>query len=410
MTPAGPPPLPASAFPEQHAFVPPSTGDRTPLLDTLRGFALFGILVVNMWGFKVPMMAYHPTEKYIPGRFNEIADLLVDTFATAKFLPIFSFLFGLGLVLQQTHCNATGRDFKPFLRRRMSVLLVLGLIHGILLWPGDILLIYSLFGFAAVWLLRLGPRTLCNLAAASIAGILVITFALSGFSSDSIGDDWRTAANHWVTAYRTATPAQMIQLRLHEWLAWWAIGLFYHIPYSFSFFLVGIAAGKTGILSRLDSVLPHALKHLAWTVPAGILLSLLLPAFDHEILPAFPGDSRILPASFLMAPVLLTFSYLVAAAYIFHRGWLPDLGSILADAGRMSLSNYLLQSVIANIIFMGWGLGFYGRTSVVQGLVLSLLIFTLQLFLSRWWMRRNTIGPLEILIRKFTHASASPQV
>jgi uncharacterized protein len=376
------------------------------LLDTLRGFALFGILLVNMWGFKVPMMAYHPTENYIPGRLNEIAHVFLDVFASAKFLPIFSFLFGLGLVLQQGRCLATGRDFTPYLRRRMSVLLVLGLLHGILLWPGDILLIYSIFGFAAVWLLRLGPRTLCNLSALLMAGVLICMLALSVLPTDSAYDDWRTTADAWVNAYRLAGPVEMIRLRLQEWLQWWVIGLFYHIPYSLSFFLVGMAAGKSDVLPRLDSLLPRAVKHLAWALPVGIVLSLLLPAHERGFLPSFPGDWNLLMVSFVLGPALLAPAYLTGAAYVIRRGWLPNLASLLADAGRMSLSNYLFQSVAANIIFASRGFGFYGRTSVAQGIVLSVLIFILQLFISRWWMRRYKVGPVESLARRFVYGAA----
>lgn len=405
MTLTGPPPLPAPESAGQDAFAPFPGHDRIRLLDSLRGFALFGILLVNMWGFKVPMMAYHPTEVYIPGSFNKIANVLIDVFASAKFLPIFSFLFGLGLVLQQGRCQATGRDFTPFLRRRMSVLLVLGLLHGILLWPGDILLIYSLFGFAAVWLLRLGPRTLCNLAALLMAGVIICVIAMSALPTDSIYEDWRSVADHWVNAYHLAGPGEMIWLRLQEWLQWWVIGLFYHIPYSLSFFLAGIAAGKSGLLPRLDSLLPRAVKHLAWAFPIGIVLSLLLPAYERGFLPSFPGNWKLLMASFLLAPALLAPAYLTGAAYVFHRGWLPHLASLLADAGRMSLSNYLFQSVAANVIFSSWGFGFYGRTSVAQGIVLSVLIFALQLFISRWWMQRYETGPVEALARRFVYGT-----
>jgi len=164
-----------------------------------------------------------------------------------------------------------------------------------------------------------------------------------------------------------------------------------------------MAAGKSGILARLDSFLPRAVKHLAWAFPVGLVVSLLLPAYERGILPSFPGDWKILPASSLLGPALLAPAYLVSATYVFRRGWFPVLASLLADAGRMSLTNYLLQSIFANIIFMGWGFGFYGRTSVFQGIILSILIFTLQLFLSRWWMRRYKIGPAEAAVRSFVY-------
>lgn len=403
MTPAGPPPLPPSAFLGQESHVPVLSAERLPLLDTLRGFALFGILIVNMWGFKVPLMASHATETYIPGGFNGIATILIDLFANAKFLPIFSFLFGLGLVLQQNRCRATGRDFTPFLRRRMSIFLVLGLIHGIVLWPGDILMIYSLFGFGAIWFLRLGPRTLCNIAGLLMAGLFACSFILLGMQGEPVEEDWRGIADQWVSAYRSAGPLVIIWLRAQEWFQWWIIGLFYHIPYALSFFLVGMAAGKIGILSKLDSFLPRAVKHLWWAFPVGIVLSLVVPAYYHGLLPHFFDGGRVFLASFLIAPALLALAYLVSATYIFHRGWFPGLAALLADAGRMSLTNYLLQSVMANIIFTSWGFGFYGRTSVVQGIVLSILIFTLQLLFSRWWMRRYKIGPVERFTRRLVY-------
>ncbi|RYD48906.1 MAG: DUF418 domain-containing protein [Verrucomicrobiaceae bacterium] len=401
----GPSPLPREQ-PSIPAGIstPVSLTDRVPLLDSLRGFALFGILVVNMWGFKVPLAAGDPTGLYIPGGLNEAAHLLINVFANAKFLPIFSFLFGLGLVLQNNRSGSCSQGPRKLLVRRMTVFLGLGFIHGIVLWPGDILMIYSLFGFGALWFQQLGPRTLCNAAVLLMVSIFACTYFLMGFAPEEIPkEEWRSAADQWVSAYRLASPIGVIPLRIQEWFQWWIMGLFYHIPYALSFFLLGIAAGKSNILFRLDTFLPHAMGHLKWSLPLGVVLSLLGPAYHRGFLPPFPDDARLITAAFLICPTLLALSYLTGAAYIFHRGHLSSLASVLADAGRMSLTNYLLQSVIANVIFMGFG--FYGRTSVSQGLVFSILIFTLQLFFSRWWMRHHKTGPVEAVVRKIIYPS-----
>lgn len=399
----------AATFPHlsvESTFAPVSSQDRYPLLDTLRGLALFGILLVNMQGFKVPLLAYHPAENYLPGPLNDILIEVLHLFVSGKFLPIFSFLFGLGLVLQQKRCTSAGRSFTSFLCGRMTLLLAIGFVHGIVLWAGDILALYGVLGFAALWLLRLGPRTILNLAVLVMAAMVVCSIMMPLHPSDIHETGWRAVADQWVDAYRLAGPFEVVHLNQQQWQQLWAFDWMYHIPYTLLFFMIGLAAGKADLLPRLEFVLANAARHLVWAIPVGIVLSLFYPLVIHGFAPWFNNAGWILPVSQTLGSIILAFAWLTGFAVFFHRGHLPALASVLAEAGRMSLSNYLFQSLAGNIIFMGWGFGFYGGVSVSQGIVLSVLIFTLQLIFSHWWMRRFKTGPVESAVRSIVYPAA----
>ncbi len=170
--------------------------------------------------------------------------------------------------------------------------------------------------------------------------------------------------------------------------------------------MIGLAAGKADLLTRLEFFLASVAGHLVWAIPLGMVISLLYPLVAHGFVPWFNNAGWILPVSQILGSIILAFAWLAGFALFFHSGRFPALASVLAEVGRMSLTNYLFQSLAGNIIFMAWGFGFYGGVSVSQGIVLSTLIFTLQLVFSHWWMRRFKTGPVESAVRSIVYPVA----
>jgi len=149
-------------------------------LDALRGISLLGILLVNMHGHKSSFTAWSLVETYVPGEWNLVTVHLIDVFASGKFVAIFAFLFGFGLALQASRWTTDGsrrQSFSGFIFRRMAVLGLLGILHGILLWAGDILTLYAAMGLTTVAIHRCRVHTLLVLAASSLA-----VYTLSGVS------------------------------------------------------------------------------------------------------------------------------------------------------------------------------------------------------------------------------------
>lgn len=388
------------------SFAPLPESGRLAFLDSLRGFALFGILLVNMLGFKFSLIAAHPVDPYHPGLANLLALEAIDLFAAGKFVAIFSFLFGLGLVIQRERCVSAGRAFTPFLLRRMTFMLLLGSTHGILLWAGDVLADYAVFGFLAVFLIRLSARTLFILAVISL-GFVNLCYLPSlwfeGSPEIHMDDEWRETVEAWVECYQTGTLDWIISSRFSEWTHMWKSGLFHNIPYAFAFFLLGMSCGKAGILGNAETLRPFVRK---WALPAlagGLLLSAIYPAIHFGLLPYSGVTWYLAVTGHLFGSVILALTYLASVCYFLRTGRFPRIAEHLSAVGRLSLSNYLLQSVIANFIFMSWGLALYGKVTAPVGILLSVLIFIFQVLLSRLWLRRFRIGPLEWLWRRFSY-------
>ena len=125
---------------------PVSLSERILFIDILRGMALFGILAANMRAFVAPIDAYGDIGVLFHGRADVLAQWFIDTFIQGKFITIFSFLFGMGFAIQLSRAEARGTRFLSFYPRRLLALALFGLIHGLLIWAGDILLTYALSG------------------------------------------------------------------------------------------------------------------------------------------------------------------------------------------------------------------------------------------------------------------------
>src|SRR3974377_1818159 len=125
---------------------PITLSERILFIDVLRGMALFGILAANMRGFFAPLDAYMYTGMLYHSRADVLAQAFIDILIQGKFISIFSFLFGMGFAIQMSRAEAKGARFLGFYPRRLLALALFGLIHGILIWAGDILLTYALSG------------------------------------------------------------------------------------------------------------------------------------------------------------------------------------------------------------------------------------------------------------------------
>src|SRR5579862_7662965 len=146
--------------PSESKAGPITASERILYIDILRGMALFGILAANMRGFNAPESVYGNIKVLFHGRADLIAQAFIDIFIQGKFVTLFSFLFGLGFAVQLTRAEARGTKFMSFYPRRLAALALFGLIHGILIWWGDILLTYALAGSLLLLFQKRAQKTL----------------------------------------------------------------------------------------------------------------------------------------------------------------------------------------------------------------------------------------------------------
>lgn len=398
---------------------PVAESERLTLVDALRGFALLGIVLVNVAGFSHPFQTFLlPFDATLPAS-DLIARVGVAVFAEGKFYTLFSTLFGLGLAIQSQRARARDLPWRLRYVRRLLILFGIGAVHGTLIWAGDILMLYALVGFALIVFAGIAPRTLLAWVLVLAAFIVLTTSAsfavlevvspTSEMSSVVIDDaqlDQEIAEAYRV--YATGSFAEITAQRLQD-LQFWVDQSIAQVPMVLLYFLLGLYLGKRNILHRPDE---HATLFRRWLLAGllfGLPLSVLYAATRFVVDPSQVG--RIDWLSFLTffgGGLALSLAYIGAFCLLWLRTSARPMLVLLAPVGRMALTNYLLQSVIATFVFYGYGLGLFGQITTTEGIVIAFTIYAFQIPLSHWWLARFRFGPMEWLWRGLTYWRLQP--
>ncbi len=402
--------------------------ERIETIDILRGFALFGILVVNMadfsWSGSLRPLAEVWTEPS-----DRAVVWFIALFAERKFYSLFSFLFGLGFALQMGRAEARGVRFFPVYRRRLLVLLLIGLAHFLFLWEGDILHSYAVLGFLLLLFRARSPRTIVRWVIITLL-IPIVFWAAVGFHQarermrpEQVAER-KVEAQQYFRTHSQGTYREMMAERAGELAdGWTSPGLYLlGMPKWFVMFLLGLYAGRRRIFEDLPAHLPFIRKVLWWGLGLSLTGSLVwvwmvvVPTnlLDPSVYvlggrSTLPYSSSLVGVVFIaIGPPALCFFYAAALTLLAQRErWKIRLAP-LAAVGRMALTNYLFQSLVFTTIFNSYGLGLYGKVGPALILALAVLIFTLQILLSVWWMRRFRFGPAEWLWRTLTYGKLQP--
>lgn len=394
--------------------------ERLAHVDVLRGFALFGILLVNMALFKAPAIV-QAAAPAASNPLDQVAAQAINLFAEGKFFTLFSFLFGFGFATQLLRARQQGVPFVSRYMRRLLVLLLFGVIHATLLWYGDILVTYALFGCALLLFRNQSPRALLIWALALLASMTLLLGAgiavVELQRADLVAGGTILAAEREQLAtmqaeiardtalYQGGSYADLVAARTFP-----PVGLIYNLVTQgipvLAMFLLGLYAGKRGILADVPAHFPLLRRVRFWALALGLTLSTLLVLAQTQ-LSLFAGLAVLLLAHSLTGP-LLALGY-AATIVLLHQQprWRTRLAP-LGAAGRMALTNYLLQTVVCTTLFYGYGAGLYGVVGAALGVLLTVVIFALQVVWSVWWLRRFQFGPVEWLWRTLTYGRAQP--
>ena len=400
---------------------PTRPAERITAIDLLRGFALLGILVMNIQEFSMPIAAYaNPTAYGDLTGANRWVWILSHVFTDLKFITIFSLLFGAGIALMTSNLEALGFSSVAIHYRRTFWLLVFGLSHAYLLWTGDILVFYAAGGFWVYWLRNLRPGwqiALGLLLVAAVSGLMLAENAHYSSPStapqaiEALQNDWKpvqSAMQKEVAAYRGNWLAQM-EARVPLSLDWHIYGFLYGTAWRASgLMLIGMALYRWGILSGRS-------KRGLYVAMAVLGLGIGLPIVISGVVHNFARNWAAVHAQFgLGAQANYWGSLFVSTGYIgllmlFARSnafrWLQDA---LAAVGRTALTNYLLQTILATAIFYGHGLSLFGSIERVGQIGIVAAIWAVQLAASPLWLRRYRFGPMEWLWRSLTYWRLQP--
>lgn len=391
------------------AFQPVAANERIATLDVLRGFALFGILLMNMEAFSGPLdMSFTGIDPHWQGG-DYWADAFVYVFVQGKFFTLFSLLFGAGFAVMAQRASSAGRDFTRFYLRRSLGLLIIGVLHALLLWSGDILVAYALLSFVLL-AFREAPRswlpTLGTLAYLGAAVLMLLLGALMQFAPADAASTQAAAAVNAIEAQRQAyahgSYLQAVAQRLRDVGA--SLGALLVVgPQVLGMFLIGAWFARSGAIADTARYL-RLWAGLRWLLlPAGLMV-MLLGVWLHPYNAPGRFDMRSAGAYALtaVAGLMMCLGYLAwGVRWSRHLQW-------LAPAGRMALSNYLGQSLVCTLVFYGYGLGWFEQMGRAAQLLFAVALFALQVLLSQLWLRRFQYGPVEWLWRGFTYLQLPP--
>lgn len=397
---------------------------RIQTLDIIRGFALFGILTVNMYLFSHPFQNYLLPPVELPW-YDRAVQLLILALSEGKFYPLFSLLFGLGFAIQLERARQRGGSLVPLHLRRLAILLVIGLLHATLIWIGDILTLYAILGIFLLLFIRVTrPRTLLVWAISFWVLLQLASFALTGLiewgrsipevatSIDaSVAQQealFRSEREQALAAYGSGTFGEVTNQRIRD-LATISLGAFSMAPMVMAMFLVGTYIGWRGLLREPTTYRPLfwrlMLGGFALGLPANLIATLLIAQTGRADLSWSLAIANFFLSLGGISQSMAYFSALVLLCQ--HPVWSRRL-ALLAPVGQMGLSNYLLQSIVCTLIFYSYGLGLFNQVGIAAGLLLTIFIYALQIPLSHWWMARFQYGPAEWVWRSLTYLRPQP--
>ncbi|AUD14281.1 MULTISPECIES: DUF418 domain-containing protein [unclassified Planococcus (in: firmicutes)] len=378
---------------------PISLRERVDAIDLMRGFSLFGILLINMLAFHTPL-SYIDPYKWFSGNMDQTIFTGLDIFVQASFYPLFSMLFGYGLMMQFLRAQDYGQPFMPVAVKRLLILLAFGIVHAFLIWYGDILITYALMGLLLIGMLRLSPAWLLGL------GVLLYTlphlmFTVIMFLAVMVDPNIYIGyqeAEQSVAAYQSGNFAEIFSRRLTDW---------YYVNNPFSFIIltvtilplmmIGAAAAKWRMIEQAAAKKKTWLMLAVGSLTVGLLLKSTPYLFDKNyayqyVQEMFGGPLVSIGYAGIIALLSLNLKFMKAL-------------SPLVKAGRMSMTIYITQSIIATSIFYSFGLGLYGQVDLLTGTLIAVGIFVVQLIFAELWFSKFKRGPIEMVWRRWTYGN-----
>jgi uncharacterized protein len=412
------PPIGASAL------QPTSNAERHVILDVLRGFALYGVLLANLVWLTTDMVLTDARLQQLPtATVDPIARALVVFVIDGKFYTLFAFLFGLGFSLQMHRAETGGVSIVAPYIRRLSVLVVIAVIHIALIWYGDILLMYASLGFVLLLFRRAAPTlrlvmlalVLALFSRAAFTAYHAVTGSQSVSSTVSEAEQDAKTKDARLAAFLSGYPRVVRENVAIYWNTLFVQGfLWFALPAIFARFLIGLYVGKREVVEHVAGYVPLMRRAWPWLaavaiVGNGVGLGHWWLEHEHGI-----GLSEswwtVATIPLVEAGVIaLAGVYVCGICLLFYGGgrWQTRLAP-LAPVGRMALTNYLTHSVLYLLLFTGAGFGLLGKIGPTICVALSIAIFWAQVGVSGWWLRRYRFGPAEWIWRTLTYGKAQP--
>jgi uncharacterized protein len=387
----------------QH-FHPTSASKRIDMLDAIRGFALFGILLMNLEAFNGPIMqSMTGIDPSLRGA-DRIADAFIYIFVQGKFWTLFSLLFGIGFAIMQDSAARSNQDFRRIYKRRLWALLAIGAVHATLVWEGDILFSYAVAGFVLLWRMKSDvPPRLSRILMVYCAPLVLLAFAgaMAGNHDDS--GNFRE-----MMAEEVRYQGHSAYLATLQWRAGYFLlnlgNLVILLPMAVAVFALGVRLHRQGWSRPAMSGGDGGARLALYCYFSGLALMLASIGIAPDVSPV-QIDAEFAAVNILnmLAGLLMCLGMFFGLRWLWSRPWFQARLALLAPLGRMALSNYLGQSLICTLIFSGYGLGYFQQLPRAWHIPFAIAVIAVQTLFSTWWLARFSMGPVEYLWRWLTY-------
>ncbi len=393
--------------PEKQEQRPVSLLPRLETVDALRGFAVMAILLVhNVEHFIFPV---YPDKASLPAWLNMLDEgvfSVVFALFAGKSYAIFALLFGFTFYIMYAKQAQQGKDFGLRFAWRLLLLMLFATINAAFFPAGDVLLLYAVTGFFLILVRKWGDRTVLLVATIllcqpvewfhCIASLVNPSYALPNLG---VGEMYAEVAryckegNFWTFLWRNATYGQVASF-------FWAIGAGRYIQTA-GLFMLGM------LLGRRQLFVPSASSNRFWVCALIIAAVLFGPVYQLKVLVYDNADSAM--ARQTVGVVLdmwqkLAFTTVLVASFVllYQNVHIQKLTANLRFYGRMSLSNYIGQSIAGAFIYFPFGMYMASRCGYTLSLLIGIVVFLLQVQFCKWWLQRHKQGPFEYVWHKLT--------
>lgn len=419
------------------ALAPIGSAERIRGIDIARGIALLGILLVNARFFFSPLAVSIDPTVMPPGlevtTLDAVVWSVVEALCSFKFISLFSILFGFGLALQAERARAAGVSRTAFGARRLGMLLVLGLVHGLAVWYGDILTLYAVLGVAVLCCARLSARAVLGAALVVACVAIAATCAVAGlqFVAASVSNPYALPAaaddpdstlrgldamlasnfnvrsatwmNAEIAAFREGPFLDAAIFRAANYAMSYIAALFGYGWHALAMMLLGVYALRSGLFGAEEAASRRRRLIVAIGLTAGLPIAAAAPGAFWVLGLGSPAAAALHLVLLEVGALVLPLAY--ASAIV---EWGPRLPAILATAlertGRMSLTVYLSESLVCTALASWWGFALFGRVADVRMALIALVVWAALVVLATLWLGRFRIGPLEWLWRRAAYA------
>ena len=409
---------------KKSTFKPVDKSERLHVLDALRGFAIFGILMINIQFFSgYSYMMDDVQSQLLLGDWNTFFNRLHAVFFRGKFYTLFSLLFGIGFAIQFVRASSTDRSFTVHFSRRLFFLLLIGLVHLWAIWFIDILVLYALCGFVLILFKGFSNRGL--LLAAFLILLLpgLNSWYLNAYDGgyttalyQLLSESWRDlnipVESDEYTTFRVYDISAAIQSDswrtffsfnyLGPLLRGYMVSLDGRVFKVLGIFVIGLWIGRQLLINKIHENRPFLIRTAIVGLLIGIPMNIIF-AMDDPFMLENSWYPIVQETITTFRYIILTAGYVALFMLLFHTDLKGILNRMFSAVGRTALSNYILQSIIGIFLFYGVGLGLGKHLGLALLTLFVVIIFLFQIAISELWLKRYKYGPLEWIWRVLTY-------